>query len=179
MKRLPIFLLLSALAVSAVACGGDDDDDDTAAAAATDTTELTEVTEMTDDVPDLSEAEMQCPLDTFSLEAITGYVFLEPDPVIQTGDGVSCTFSSESGDLGVSVTTYATTARAAMDTVNELADDAEPVSIDFADEAVWSPSMTILHVVKGDAGAQVQLSDFTGGAIDPLQVATELAEFSV
>jgi hypothetical protein len=175
MKRLPIIVLLSALAVSAVACGGDDDDTNTAA----ESTAASGSEATTEDVPEFTEEQMLCPLDTFSLEAITGLVFLDPDPIIETGDGVSCTFGHESGELGIGVTTYGSGGAQAGETLAAIVDDAESVDVDFADEAIWSPSMTTLHVVKGDGGVQIQITDFTGGITDPLQVATELAEFAI
>jgi hypothetical protein len=173
MKRLALVLTLSALAVSAAACGGDDDDTDDAAPA-------TRGTGGTLEVPDtLTEAQMACPVDAFMLEAITGVVFLEADPIIETGDGVACSFGHESGDLGIGVTTYASTAAQAMDTFTGIVDDAQPVGLDFADDAVWSPATTTLHVVKGGGGVQIQITDLAGQLGDALQVATELAELAI
>lgn len=166
MKRLTFLLFLSALAISAAACGGDDDDD---IASEPDV----------NDIPQLSTEEMACPLDAFSLEAVTGIEFLAADPIIETGDGVACSFGHESGELGIGVTTYGSTAAQAMETLSAIVDDPESVDLDFADDAVWSPSMTTLHVVQGDAGVQIQITDFTGEITDPLRIATELAEIAL
>jgi hypothetical protein len=174
MKRLMFLLFLSALAISSAACGGDDDDD-----TATSTDDDTAAEASTDDVPELTAAELTCPLDTFMLEAVTGLTFLEPDPIIETGDGIACSFGHESGEIGIGVTTYGSTAAQAMETLAAIVDDAEAVDLDFADDAIWSPSVTTLHVVSGDAGVQVQITDFVGDITDPLQVATELAEIAL
>jgi hypothetical protein len=125
---------------------------------------------VTDDVPDFTEEQLRCPLDTFSLEAITGVVFLDPDPIVDTPDGVACSFRSEDGDLEISV---ATGARAAG------TDDATAVDVDFADEASWSSATTTLRVVKGGAVVQIKITDPTGRLTDHLQVAKELAEFAL
>ena len=168
MKKLPFLLFLSALAVSAAACGGDDDDD------------ASRTVSSPNEVPEVLTAEQaMCPVDTFMLNAVTGIDFVEAFDLVETGDGASCTFGSTTGETSVGITTYATTGSSAMDTLATIVGDAETVSLDFADEAIWSPTMTTLHVVRGDAGAQVQLADFSGTITDPLQIATELAEIAI
>jgi hypothetical protein len=170
MKKLTLLLVLPTLLLPAAACGGGDDDDDDAKAASSVTT---------DGPPEnLTEAEMACPLDAFSIEAITGLKVGAAENIIETGDGISCTFGTPEGDTGFSFITYKSTGASAMDTIRQVVDDAEAVEIDWADAALWSPGQTVLQVQVGDAGAQVQITDLAGVVADPLQTATELAEIA-
>jgi hypothetical protein len=163
--------LLLLLVLAAAACGNSGDDDDTGPDAAAGQPAAT--------IPEtLTDEQLACPLDAFMLEAVTGVSFAEGE-IIPTGDGVSCTFGSTDGNVGIGVIVYGSTGAAAMETVVEYADDAGAVDLDFADDAVWSPSTTTLHALRGEAGAQIQITDFGGSLGDPLQVATELAEIAL
>jgi len=160
--------LVLLLVLAAAACGGGGNDDDTTA------------TESVPEIPETLTAEqLACPLDAFMVNAVTGLDVGDADPIIQTGDGVSCTFSANGGETGIGVTTYGSTGSVALERLVELVDDPESVDLDFADDAVWSPGLTTLHALRGDAAVQVQITDFAGALADPLQVATELAEIAL
>lgn len=157
------FLLLAA-------CGGGDDTASTA--------KKTTTTAAVDPVS-VPASDLACPLDAFSVNAITGLEVGDAENLVATGDGVSCTFGTSAGDTGISIITYTSAGTVALDRLRELLGDATDVSIDWADQAIWSESQTTLQVVVGEGGAQVMITDFAGVITNPLQTATELAEVAV
>lgn len=163
MNELTLRLLPSALLLIA-ACGGGGDHGAPASAAKPTVTTV---------------AAIACPLDASSVIAITGLEVNEAENLVATGDGVSCTFGTDAGDTGISLTTYTSAGSVALDRVRELLGDATDVQIDWADQAIWSESQTTLQVVVGDGGAQIQITDLASVIADPLQTATELAEVAV
>lgn len=163
MRRLLVMLLPLALLV---ACGGEDDNDDSAVDDAVATTTAPAVESQGGDVG--------CGIAVSEISATAGVEFTEPEPPISTGDGYSCTFAAVSGGTGISITTYPTTGVTAFERAQGVFDDAEEATVSGADQAFWSPTLTTLQSVKGEAGAQVMITDLDGVITDPLATATIL-----
>lgn len=167
LPRRRLALLLVSLALLS-ACGGDDDDDssDDGAVEATVTT------------GDAAEADCRVTVDEAS--AAVGLPLEEADDVIESDGGTSCSWAyrNEESTATVDVTWYDGNGADATEDAGAAWSDRAEVSVEGADEALWSAENSGLLARSGDdairvfvSGPDVILDDPQGAAIAIAQVA--------
>jgi hypothetical protein len=147
MRRLLIVPAILALALAA--CGGDDDDEDAGGAGAAATT---------------------CPAEA-DVETATGLdLALEESGEL---DMVSCSYLADDGLTGVTLSLFPDPGALAFDVATDDP-DAAPTEIAGADEAIWSPTTSMLVAHADDRTVSVMVTDVS--VADPLAAATAVAE---
>jgi hypothetical protein len=165
MKRLAILLTLTALAVSAAACGGDDDATDAASSASA----------ATESDGDASSDEPACKLTAAEVSDLVGVTFGEPEAIAALGE-VQCLYEvTQDGETGLLSIHHAfEDADGAEQIFTDVATD--EVEVDVAEGGWWSNETENLFARQGDETVDIFFSSFLNELADYQATAVALAD---
>jgi hypothetical protein len=152
------------LAATLAACGGGAGDD--------------KATGDSSDATEAAAATPTCPVQATEVVDATGFELAEDIRVDGYEGDVFCVFDAVDGLSNVSITMW-------RDPEGELVDElsdvpgAEHVELTFADEGVWTPTLTTLYARTGEQVATVAINDVGQVVGDPLAAASAIAEIAL